>query len=230
MSKSRKVLYTLSLFLFLQGCFPQQALDNGSQTLEVKITPPPTVTTAPPAMPTAVPTTSVAPPSTVEPQVTITAVKGNLYIRRGPGLPYNQIGVLYTGTSARIIGQDVLARWVQIRIPNSEHTGWVSVMTDVTRVDGDLDGVPNFTFTEWPLPAYVKNCTEHDLVLEPGDIYLFSLWTNARYLNEVQVDPGVYTAYDLFVPGAPEVQKVDIKEGMTVYLTVNGLGVRHKCP
>jgi hypothetical protein len=81
--------------------------------------------------------------------------------------------VLYKGTSARIIGQDVLSRWVQIQMPRfRELTGWVSIMTDFTRVDGDLASVPDFTFTDWPLPAYVKNCTEHDLVLEPGDIYL----------------------------------------------------------
>jgi hypothetical protein len=35
----------------------------------------------------------------------------------------------------------------------------------------------------------------------PAISTLFSLWTNAEYLNEVQVNPGVYTAYDLFVPG-----------------------------
>lgn len=232
MSNFRNIIYILIIVLFVQGCMPTRTFDGGPQTVtEAPMQDSPsfavTETLLPP--PTIVPTATEIPP-TPQPNVTITAVRGNLFIRRGPGTPYNQIGILYKDTSAKIIGQDVLSRWVQIQIPNSEKTGWVSIMTDFTRVDGDLASVPDFTFTDWPLPAYVKNCTEHDIVLEPGDIYLFSLWTNAQYLNELQVDPGLYTAYDMFVPGTPEIQKVDIKEGMTVYLTVNGLGESHKCP
>jgi hypothetical protein len=233
MSNFRNVLQALILALFVQGCMPARPLSDGPQTINEAPTQnslsSSAATETPLPTPTFVPAATDIPP-TLEPDVTITAVNGNIYIRRGPGLPYNLIGVLYKGISAQIIGQDVLSRWVQIQIPDSEKTGWVSIMTDFTRVDGDLASVPDFTFKDWPLPAYVKNCTEHDLVLEPGDIYLFSLWTNAEYLNEVQVNPGVYTAYDLFAAGVPEVQKVDIKEGMTVYLTVNGFGESHKCP
>lgn len=207
-------------------------MNDVPQTIDPTATvhrPPSTVTAAPPPTPTLVPTATEISP-TPQPTVTITAAKGSLYIRRGPGLPYNQIGVLRKGESANIIGQDVLSRWVQIQIPGSDATGWVSIMTDFTSVQGDLNAVPDFTFTDWPQPAYVKNCTEHDILLEPGEIYLYSAYTNADYLNEAQVDPGVYTAYDLFVPGEPEIQKVEIREGMYVYLTLNGLGVNHKCP
>lgn len=170
------------------------------------------------------------PSPTPKPAVTVTAVNGNLFIRRGPNTLYNQIGVLYEGSSAEVIAQDVLGEWAQIKIPNSEETGWVSLLTRYSKIEGDLKSLPDFTFTDWPLPAYVKNCTEHDLILEPGDIYLFNLYTNAQYLNETQVDPGVYAVHDMFLPGAPEFQKISVKEGVTVYITENGLGEKHKCP
>jgi hypothetical protein len=227
MTKFHKISSALTAALILQGCLFAQTVEEETivydQTSIAASTPLPTRTPVPPA------TQALSTPTAVS-SVTITAVKGNLYIRRGPGTPYNQIGVLYKGMSARVIGRDVLSRWAQIQIPGSEKTGWVSIMTDFTRVDGDLDSVPDFTFKDWPLPAYLKNCTEHDLWIEPGNYYLYSLWTNDKYLNEVQVDPGVYAVYDLFVEGLPKVQDVQIREGMTVYLTLNGLDVNHKCP
>ncbi|MDP4029496.1 MAG: SH3 domain-containing protein, partial [Gallionella sp.] len=169
-------------------------------------------------------------PPTPAPQVTITSVKGNLYIRRGPGLEYNPIAVLNKDTSAEVIASDVLSNWVQVLIPNSEKTGWVSIQTGYSNIDGDLSILPDFTFTDWPAPAYVKNCTEHDMFITPGDIYLPNLRTNAEYKNEVQVNPGNYSAFDLFLPGEPEAQKFEIREGVTAHITINGLGVTHKCP
>lgn len=197
---------------------------------------PTTVSTLPSAVPNTplpppivVPTATEIPPTPL-PKITISAVKGNLYIRRGPGLEYNPISVLSKDTSAEAIARDVLSGWAQVLIPNSEKTGWVSIQTDYSKIDGDLSNLPDFTFTDWPAPAHIKNCTEHDMLITPGDFYLFSLYTNAQYLNEVQVNPGAYTVYDLFVPGEPQVQTVHIKEGMQAYITVNGLGEKHKCP
>jgi hypothetical protein len=222
----RNIAAALLLFVFLQGCRQNRPADPSPQEVS---SPTPAFTAAPPPTPTPAPVI-LEPSPTPTPAVTITAVNGNLFIRRGPNTLYNQVGVLREGTSAEVIAQDVLSEWVQIRIPNSEATGWVSVLTRYSKVEGDLRNLPDFTFTDWPLPAYVKNCTEHDIVLEPGDIYLFNIYTNAQYLNELQVDPGSYTVHDMFLPGAPEFQKVDIKEGVTVYITVNGLGEKHKCP
>lgn len=227
----RKISYALILLLFIQGCMPARTTETGQQVLEEAPTvnsPPPTaISTLPPA-PTLVPTSE--PSATPLPQVTITAVTGNLYIRRGPGLPYDRIGVLHKGESARIIGQDVLSRWVQIEMPGSDRTGWVSIMTDFSIVEGDLSSVPDFTFTEYPLPAYIKNCTEHDLWVEPANLYVYNLYANERGLNEIQVDPGTYYVYDMFVEKMPLVDTVDVREGTTAYITVNGLGERHKCP
>ncbi len=233
MSVFRKIASILLLAILLQGClFRPQTVDRGQQPVDNVL---PTATVDSPQSTiqdsTPLPPPTIAPTATVIlPSVTITAATGNIFIRRGPGLPYNPIGVLRKGTSAQIIAQDVLSDWVQINIPDSDATGWVSIQTIYSKIDGDLGQLPDFTFTDWPLPAYIKNCTEHDMFIAPGDIYLPSLYTNAQYKNEVQVNPGSYVAYDLFVPGEPEAQEIEIREGVTAYITINGLGVEHKCP
>lgn len=237
MSIFRKVSITLLLLVFAQGCVfmpaggPRFSEVEPTLTLQAAIsmnTPiPPSATPLP--SPTIVPTATIIVPTPLPP-VTITAVDGNIYIRRGPGLPYNQIGVLRKGMSAQIIARDILSNWVQINIPGSDATGWVSIQTMYSRVDGDMNQLPDFTFTEWPAPAYIKNCTEHDMFVVPGNIYLYSLYTNAQYKNEVQVDPGTYTAYDMFLPDEPLAQTLEVREGVTGYITINGLGEGHKCP
>lgn len=232
--KRRTFILALSLLLIAQGCSPVQSLtvSDAPQTADATSTtasrPSPTVTPAP--LPTATVDPAPEPSPTPKPSARIVAASGNLYIRRGPGTEYNRIGLLKKGESAQVIGRDVLSKWVQVNIPGKEATGWVSLLTDFTQIEGDLSQVEAFTFTDWPQPAYIKNCTEHDMIVGPNELYLYSLWTNAQYLNEVQVDPGVYTIYDLFVPGEPLVETVDIEEGETYYITLNGLGVYHKCP
>lgn len=211
-----------------------QTVDSGSETVELTPTvnrPPSTVTSTPLPTATVVPTaTEVLPTLTATPSAHITAVNGNLYIRRGPDTAYDRIGVLKNATTANVIGQDMLSKWVQIQIPGTEQTGWVSLLTPYSRVDGNLEDVPAFTFTEWPQPAYIKNCTEHDLIILPNELYLYSLWANASYLNVVQVDPGVYEIQDATLPDAPVYDEIDVQEGETYYITVNGLDEYHKCP
>ena len=164
------------------------------------------------------------------PSVRIIAAEGNLYIRRGPGTEYNQVGILKKGESARVMGRDVLSKWVQVNIPGTEVTGWVSLLTPFTKLEGDLSDIESFTFTDWPLPAYIKNCTEHDLLIGPNELYLYNLYTNGKYLNEVQVDPGRYDIYDLFIDGEPKIQTLDVREGDIIYITVDGSGTEHLCP
>lgn len=233
----RKLTSILLIALFLQGClFRPRAAERGQETIDPVLptaTAPPLVTivrtSTPLSPPVAAPAATDISPTPL-PSVTIIAASGNIYIRRGPGMEYNPIGVLHKGASAQIIAQDVLSDWVQIQVPETDLTGWVSIQTMFSRIDGDLSQLPNFTFTEWPEPAYIKNCTEHDMMIAPGEIYLPSLYTNAQYLNEIQVNPGTYIAYDLFIPGEPEAQEFEIREGTQAYITFNGLGVEHKCP
>lgn len=235
-SAKYRLIFLLPLF-FISSCFRTQpnfqtrtaedipltaVVDEQIPTVQSTFTPQPTATIVPTASEVVLPTTST--------DVMITAINGNLFIRRGPGLVYNDIGVLYKGTSATIIGQDVLSEWVQVNIPNSKSSGWVSVQTQFSRIDGDLTAIPDFTFEEWPEPAYIKNCTEHDMWIDPVELYLESLYSNATGENEVQVNPGEYIVYDLFVTGEPEVERVSVREGITAYITINGLGIEHKCP
>jgi hypothetical protein len=233
MTRSQVLSAALGILLFVQGCSPAQPqaiINEAPQTEEVAVVVLATETVTPLPTPTPDLPTEVPPTPTATPAVRVTAINGNLYIRRGPGTAYDRIGLLKTTESANVIGQDVLSNWVQINIPNTEITGWVSLLTPFSQIDGDLSAVPSFTFKEWPEPAYIKNCTEHDMLVGPNEIYLFSLWTNSKYLNEEQFDPGVYEVYDLFVFGEPLVETIDLQEGETFYITVNGLGVEHNCP
>ncbi|MFM8876818.1 MAG: SH3 domain-containing protein [Anaerolineae bacterium] len=237
MLNSRKFFSTLLFAIFAVGCMPVATppIDEVPATMEpteeesIVNAQSSTVTETPLPTPTLIPAsteTASAPLLSVR----ITAINGNLNIRRGPGTAYDRIGILKSASSANVIGQDVLSKWVQIQIPATEQTGWVSLQTPYSRIDGNLEDIPDFTFTEWPEPAYIKNCTEHDIIILPNEIYLYSLWTNADYLNYVQVDPGVYELQDATLPDAPVYETIDIQEGETFYITVNGLDEYHKCP
>jgi hypothetical protein len=160
--------------------------------------------------------------------ITVTAIKGNLFIRRGPDMAFNPVDVLYENSSAEVIGRDVLSKWVQIIIPGTNQPGWVSVQTDYSQVNGDLGSLPDFTPTEWPLPAYLRNCTHHRMYILPGETILPSTYEIPE--NEIWLYPGRYNVYDLDVPGEPEVLQVDMREGLEIDIRTDGLGEKRKCP
>lgn len=173
--------------------------------------------------------TKISPTAASFSEVKISAVKGNLFIRRGPDMSFNPVGVLYKDTSAEVIARDILSKWVQVKIPNSDKTGWASIQTKYSQVEGDLSSLPEFTTTEWPVPAYLRNCTYHRVYILPGQIYLTSSLDYPE--NEIWLYPGTYTIYDLDVPGDPiEVLQVDIREGSDKEILVDGFGERHHCP
>lgn len=179
--------------------------------------------------PTVAPTAMEIPATpTSHPKVSISAIKGNLFIRRGPDMAYNPIDVLYQDTSVAVLKRDVLSKWVQIIIPNSNKTGWVSIQTKYSKVDGDLKSLPEFTPTDWPIPAYLRNCTHHQMYILPAEIVLPPSFAEPE--NEIWLYPGTYTAYDIDVPGEPETLQFDIREGVTREILVDGLGERRKCP
>lgn len=172
--------------------------------------------------------TKIVPTETSLPKVTITAVKGNIFIRRGPGMAYNPISVLYKNTSTDVIARDVLSKWVQVVIPDSDITGWVSIQTEYSKLNGEFDSLPDFTPTDWPIPAYLRNCTLHDMYVMPGEITLLSVYGYPD--NEVWLNPGFYTVQDLFVPGEPEVLDFEIREGLEIEIHDDGLGEHRNCP
>ncbi|MBI5841826.1 MAG: SH3 domain-containing protein [Chloroflexi bacterium] len=160
---------------------------------------------------------------------TITAVNGNLYIRRGPGLAYNPIGVLAKGESASVLARDILSDWVQISIPSQPgQTGWVSIMTGYSSMDGDVAGLPGIQVTDWPVASYLRNCTHHQMIVKPGDIIIPSLLQYPE--NEVWIYPGTYTVYDLDMDQYPEVAIVQLREGVEIDISLDGNGDKRKCP
>lgn len=236
LKKYRNVSLVLLFVLLTQACAQVKlnappalptAQDIESFATEEQAYLAPTQTTA--AITPAPAETEIVPTVAAISKVTIRAVKGNLFIRRGPDMAFNPIGVLYKDTSAEIIARDILSKWAQIKIPNSDQTGWASIQTKYSQVEGDLSSIPEFTTTEWPVPAYLRNCTYHRMYILPGQIYLTSYLGYPE--NEIWLYPGAYTVYDLDVPGDPlEVLQVDIREGSDKEIIMDGLGERRKCP
>ena len=187
--------------------------------------------------PLATPTTQVEIPTATEiiptptsslPKVTISVVKGNIFIRRGPDMAFNPIGVLYKNTSAKVVARDVLSKWAQIEIPNSDQTGWVSIQTQYSQVEGEIKDLPEYTPTEWPVAAYLRNCTYHQMYVLPAELLLP---TYDKYPdNEIWIYPGTYTVLDMDVSGDPEVAQIVVQEGSDIEILDDGLGEHRKCP
>ena len=230
----RKILaFTLTLVL-LQSCMQVKvdapALPTPRDIETVAVEDQPTATwTASPAPATATATeTFLAPTETSIPTVTISAIKGNLFIRRGPDMAFNPISVLYKDTSAKVIARDVLSNWVKVIIPDSDNTGWISLKTKYSQIDGDIKTLPELAPTEWPVAAYLRNCTHHQMYVLPAEVVLLSSYNQPE--NMVWLYPGTYTVYDLEVSGEPEVTTVEIREGITVEIQDDGTGEHRKCP
>ena len=201
-----------------------QAFPEVSPT-PVRITPEAQINLIPPTA-TLLETVGITPTPS---QVVITAVKGNLFIRRGPDLAFNPISVLQSGQSAPVLAHDVLGDWVEVPIANLPgKTGWISIQTTFSSVSGNLSDTPEILPTVWPVAAYLRNCTYHQMLVEPGDTTLLS-FLNAPD-NEQWIYPGVHKVYDQDVDGQPEVLTVDLREGITVDIRIDGNGDRRKCP
>lgn len=177
----------------------------------------------------AAPTTGSVFTSPTPSSVIITAVKGNLFIRRGPDLAYNPIAVLIEGQSAPVLAHDVLGKWVEIPVPSLPgKTGWISIQTVFSSVSGNFMDMPEIQPTDWPVASYIRNCTYHQMLVEPGDTTLASLLNSPD--NEIWIYPGIHHVYDTEVDGQPEVLTVDLREGMRVDVRVDGNGDHRKCP
>jgi hypothetical protein len=241
----KKLVLILFVGMLLSGC---RMLNNAGQptvlnsptsTFTDPVTQPSRVDPTTPNIPTTEAQfgtpTSIAPtvdsvvPSPTQSSVRITAMKGNLFIRRGPDLAYNMIAVLAEGQSAPVLAHDVLGKWVEIPVPSLPgKTGWVSIQTVFSSVSGDFMDMPEVQPTDWPVAAYIRNCTYHQMIVEPGDTTLASLLNSPD--NEMWIYPGIHHVYDTEVDGQPEVLTVDLREGVTVDVRVDGNGDHRKCP
>lgn len=232
--KYRNISIALLFVLLTQACGAPDRLDAPPALPTAQdIVPISTeVRSEPSTTPTAqveIPTvTKIVPtPTQSLPKVTISAVKGNLFIRRGPDMGFNPIAVLYKDTSAEVIARDVLSKWVKIKFPKSDKTGWVSIQTQYSLIEGDLQDVPEQSPTEWPVPAYLTNCTYHQMYVMPVEAVVPSIFNSPN--NEIKINPGSYTVYDIDVPGEPLVAEVEVKEGSEIDIVKDGAGDHHKC-
>jgi hypothetical protein len=232
LQKYRSAAIALFLVLLTQACM-QIKLDTPPASPTAREVEP--ISTEVRSVPLATSTTQVEIPTATEiiqtpslPRVTISAVKGNIFIRRGPDMAFNPIGVLYKGTNATVLARDVLSKWVKIEIPNSDKTGWVSIQTIFSQIEGEIKDLPEYTPTEWPVAAYLRNCTYHQMYVVPFETVVPSYFQHPD--NEIWIYPGTYKIFDIDVSGDPEVGEIVVKEGSDIEIHDDGLGGHRICP
>jgi hypothetical protein len=173
------------------------------------------------------PTTGVSLTPTFPP-VTITAVNGNLYIRRGSGSDFNPIGVLEQGQTAAALGRDILNKWLYIPIPSTNGKfGWVSTLTIYSSIRGSTMELP---VVDSPLavPAFIQNCSLHNMIIQPSGVVIPNVYQFPD--NIVRFDPGEYSIHDYDLVKNPEIVTIDLQEGENYQITANGTSAHHKCP
>ncbi len=244
--KVQTIIALLILATFVaQGCAP--AVTNGTEAARVASAPGeiptwtprpedltltalPTATQPAPVLPTATitPTLVETTPITPTPKTVSVSMKGgNLFVHRGPGLEYNYVGVLYDGDTTIATGRDRINRWIRVELPSQSGVeGWITTETDYTRIYGDISNLP-FIETEPASPAFIRNCTKHEILILPAEVYLLSKY-NTPY-NEERFDVGVYQVYDTDIPGNVRLEDVSLSEGKTVDIRYDGNGDKSKC-
>jgi hypothetical protein len=178
---------------------------------------------------TAIPRTPTVTPEILDtPKVVSVKVKGgNLSVRRGPSLDYNYIGVLEDGVTVIANGRDRISRWVRIAIPSKpEVIGWITTETKYTLVDGDIGNLP-YIQAEPARPAYIRNCTKHEMWILPADVYLLSKFDEPY--NEERFPVGKYQVYDTENLGNKPIDEIDLSEGETVDIRYDWEGDKSKC-
>jgi hypothetical protein len=154
--------------------------------------------------------------------ITVTAATGNLFVRRGPGTTYNIVSGFSKGVTTKAVGRNEKNDWLAIEIPLAKGViGWISLGTGYTELHGKLSDLPLYPYDE-PKPAYVANCTLHDMTTRPGQ------W-NLPAKTTQKVNPGEYQFLDMST-GQSKVMEATLKEGNTVYIKVDGDGASHSCP
>jgi hypothetical protein len=124
--------------------------------------------------------------------------------------------------TTKAVGRNAKNDWLAIEIPlATNNIGWISLGTGYTELHGKLADLPLYPFEE-PKPAYVQNCTLHDMTTRPGQ------W-NLPAKTTQKVNPGEYQFLDMST-GQNKVMEATLKEGNTVYIKVDGNGTSHGCP
>lgn len=179
---------------------------------------------------TPIPTpTAASLPTKMSSVVTITAVNGNLAIRKGPDEVFDAIAALHAGDTAQAVARSVLDGWVEIPIPSRpDEMGWISTRTAYSVVSGNVLDLPMIRTVEWPTGAYLRNCTTHEMLVEPGGTSLPAVGDSPN--NRVWFPPGLYSVYDQEVDGHPDVLDVELWPQYSMDVRKDGNGTRAGCP
>ncbi len=178
--------------------------------------------------PRVVPTATLINTPTPAP-VTLTAVGGSLAIRSGPAPVFDAIAELPDGQTVPVVARSIQDGWVQVPLPSQPGSyGWVSIKAGFSQVNGYVLDLPLITKVEWPFGAYLRNCTDHQVILAPGDTLVPPV--SAAPANKVWFTPGLYTAYDMDVPGRPVITQVKLWSHTSLDLLKDGTGAKYTCP
>ena len=212
----------LSLMVALIACGPVAATPTAALVEKITSTPAPATTPSPTLSPIETPT------STRAPTVLLIAQGGNLHMRRGPGAAYNILAVLQSGQQGTVTGRNEASTWFAMEIPGQPGTyGWVSGESQFSEIQGDPAAAP-VVVVEAAVPAYIRNCVFHPILLAPGNVLLAPQFDDPA--NKKQLNPGIYEGFDQSVEGYPKVFAVELREGRTVDITEDGLGNHYACP
>ncbi len=203
----------------------QTATENQAATVEPTSSPIPTAEVQ--SMKTPTPTIAVT-PSPTSSLITITAVEGNIAIRNGPDMTFDAIAKLQDGETATVLARSIMDGWVQIEIPSQVgETGWVSVQTNYSIVNGNLLDLPRIDSVEWNVGSYLINCTPHQLIVKPGDVILQPVGEYPN--NRVWFSPGTYSVYDLDVTGQPVAANLSVTEHREFHILKDGTRTQWSC-
>jgi uncharacterized protein YgiM (DUF1202 family) len=164
-------------------------------------------------------------------QFTVIADKSAANIRRGPGLAYNATGGLLKGASTTVFGRNPDGTWIYVAIPGQPGTfGWVTALPQYVTVSVNVMDLPLMTYGQ-PVPAFLQNCTEHTLLVTPGNI---SIPDRSNTNNKVQLNPNTYFVFDENVKDSNDnivqIRTVTLVEGQTIDITKDGKGKVNSCP
>ncbi len=233
----KKILVTIlvQVIFVVQACIPAvetpTEIPQASSTLDE-----PSTLTATPEAPTKLPTATKTPISntptpvlmpTQARKVVFSVSGGNLSVRRGPRLTYNYVGVMYDGDEAIAIGRDSTGDWLLIELPSKPGVeGWVTTETKYSTVEGIIRSLP-LVEVELPAPAFIRNCTKHKILVQPGDVELLNKYNAPD--NEASFVVMTYQIYDVDISGDVRLEDVSLSEGRTVDIIYDGNGDKSKC-
>jgi len=231
------VLVVLTLSIFACGLTTQTS--NAGNTPRATV-PPVVEATATAIQSTLIPTiagpliqpTIPASATSMTASVTITAINGNLYIRRGSGSDFNPVGALLKGESAIASGRDILDEWLYIPIPSEAgKSGWVSMQTIYSSINGRPMDLP-VVDSDLAVPAFIQNCSTHNMIVWPSGVIIPPVYQFPD--NIIQFDPGDYSVQDYdngkSNPNSDQGIAVDLREGEQYRITAMGTAAQHKCP